>query len=153
MIFVISLSLQVAAGVILLLWSFGKRDQLVIQQYYPGSNIATRDKNNNVVLKKEKLQKAYQRIVMSNWSFSDLVLGYLLSVFAEKRGSNWALFMLILIVSALIVACELWLSGIVSRKKYPQDLVIPFSALEDQGLEVETIITAEEIDRMFESRQ
>ena len=43
-IYTMSISLQIAGALILLLWSLGNTKKKVIKSYFPGSNIAERDR-------------------------------------------------------------------------------------------------------------
>ena len=151
MLYSISLALQVAAGALLLLWSFGKRKQTVLELYYPGSNMAHREEDGNVVLYKDKLQKKYRVLLLNSFSFGNLICGYLLSIFAEKNMSNCSTFLSVIGITALILLLEIKLSSIIAKRQYPEDTLIPFSELQSYGLELDTNATEAEIKQVFDS--
>lgn len=150
MIYCISLALQVAAGTLLLLWSFGKRNQTVLELYYPGSNMVHQDEDGMVTLCSDKLQKKYRVLLLNIFSFGNLVCGYLLSIFAEKNMSNCSTFLSVICATALILLLEIKLSSEIAKRRYPADMLVPYSELQSHGLDLNTNMTNAEIKRILD---
>ena len=87
MVYIFSVSLQLSAGIILLIWSLKGFQENVLNLYFPGGNTASRDENNDdiVLLDKNRLRDKANTIFLSLFSFFDLSLGVLLSIFANKQ--------------------------------------------------------------------
>ena len=147
MIQIISISLQLSAGLILLLWSFKNINENVIDLYFPGSNIAIRDEDNNVTLEKNRLREKMQYILYSIFSFIDLSLGFMLSIFAEQEHESCIVFTLVIIISLTIIIFEIAASNFLAKLKYKDDIVISYSELESRG--VDTAMTVREIDESW----
>ena len=84
-IYTMSISLQIAGALILLLWSLGNTKKKVIKSYFPGSNIAERDDNNRVYLRKEKLRKKAKDIYMNRIAFIFLIISKLIAIIKFKE--------------------------------------------------------------------
>lgn len=80
MIQVVSISFQLAGAVILLLWSIrgAKRDK-IIAKCFPGSDIIDRDKENNCIIEKNRIQRAAREIYLNIFAFLDVIVGYVLN--------------------------------------------------------------------------
>ena len=61
--YVVSLSLELAGAIILLINFLGNTKKIVILTYFPGSNVAER-KNDEIILKKNKLQERARNVYM-----------------------------------------------------------------------------------------
>lgn len=145
--YVLSLAFQVAGAVLLIIKYLGKTRERIIEEYFPGSNVAKRDENNMATLDKERVQICAQKIYDNRMAFLFIAIGYILSVFGSINGECKIYILLFVIVStAVIIGVEKGMSIIVSKVIYKNDILTPYSNLEDR---VETIITNEEIDKMF----
>ena len=142
-IYTMSISLQIAGALILLLWSLGNTKKKVIKSYFPGSNIAERDDNNRVCLRKEKLAKD---IYMNRIAFIFLIIGYGLSLFGELADYNeWKALVIIQIESICIIFIGLIISKLIAIIKFKEDIYVDYNSLK----EVDTVITNNEVEDMI----
>ena len=146
-IYTMSISLQIAGALILLLWSLGNTKKKVIKSYFPGSNIAERDDNNRVYLRKEKLRKKAKDIYMNRIAFIFLIIGYGLSLFGELADYNeWKALVIIQIESICIIFIGLIISKLIAIIKFKEDIYVDYNSLK----EVDTVITNNEVEDMIE---
>ena len=131
-IYILSISFQVSGGLILLLWSFGRTKEKVLQLYFPGSNIVERDENNKVCLDKKKLRKKAVDIYMNRFAFICLIIGYGLSLFGDISDYNrWKALCIIGIESIFIILIPIIISNVLSIIYFRKDEYIDFDNLED----------------------
>ena len=119
-----------------------------VHEYFPGSNIARRDDQNNITLEKKKFQKTVGFIYKNRIAFVMLAVGYLIGIVGENKGK--AVFQIIILVAVLTgVILVLTNKGCqtIAKKKYPNDVIISYDSVKDH---VETIATDNEVDRMFD---
>lgn len=147
MIYILSISLQLSAGIILLIWSLKNFHENVLDLYFPGSNVVTRDENNNVTLDKQRLRDKANIITLSLFSFLDLSVGFLLSIIGSKIYENIINITLVIILSLAIIVIERILSCGFSALIYSKNIIVPYSILEARG--VGTFITSAEVDEML----
>lgn len=144
-IYTMSISLQIA-GALILLWSLGNTKKKVIKSYFPGSNIAERDDNNRVCLRKEKLRKKAKDIYMNRIAFIFLIIGYGLSLFGELADYNeWKALVIIQIESICIIFIGLIISKLIAIIKFKEDIYVDYNSLK----EVDTVITNNEVEDMI----
>ena len=74
--YVVSLSLELAGAIILLINFLGNTKKIVILTYFPGSNVAER-KNDEIILKKNKLQERARNVYMNRTAFIYIIIGYI----------------------------------------------------------------------------
>lgn len=147
-IYILSISFQVAGGLILLLWSFGRTKEKVIQLYFPGSNIVERDEHNKVCLDKKKLRKKAVDIYMNRFAFICLIIGYGLSLFGDISDYNrWKALCIIEIESIVIILISIIISNVLSIIYFRKDEYIDFDELEG----VDTFMTEAEGDSILDS--
>lgn len=148
MIQIISISLQLSGAVILLLWCLkGASKEQVVRKYFPGSNTVKRDDENNCTLSKERLQAITSEVYINALAFVDLILGYLIAYFVQNSLEPIVAVILTVLLTIGVIALERVVAQKLAKRKYPKDLVIPYSYLEKYG--VDTFITNKEIDDMF----
>lgn len=148
MIQILSISLQLAGAVILLLWCLkGASKEQVVRKYFPGSNTVKRDDEDNCILSKEKLQLITSEVYVNASAFIDLILGYLIAYFVEDTYSPDIAVVLTIILTSVLIVFERFVASKLAAKKYSKDLVIPYSYLEKYG--VDTFITNKELDDML----
>lgn len=148
MIQILSISLQLAGAVILLLWCLkGASKEQVVRKYFPGSNTVKRDDEDNCILSKEKLQLITSEVYVNASAFIDLILGYLIAYFVEDTYSPGIAVVLTIILTSVLIVFERFVASKLAAKKYSKDLVIPYSYLEKYG--VDTFITNKELDDML----
>lgn len=151
MIYIYSVSLQLSAGIILLIWSLRSFQDNVLQMYFPGSNAVSPDEKNNVALDKRRLREKANTILLSLFSFVDLIAGYLLSIFAEKLYESIVILTLVLVVSMFVVCAEAVLAAIISAAIYSKDQIITCSDLEQKEIDVMMPISNEVIEEILKS--
>lgn len=145
---VFAIALQVSGAIILLLWSVnGAKKEKIIEKYFPGSNVAPRDNENNCVLKKEKLQKISKEAYLNILAFIDIVIGYALAFFISSKNDATNTFLSTIIITLIVLVAENILASILSKIFYRKDEIVPYSILENN--DVDTIITTEELEKMF----
>jgi len=149
MIQIISISLQLSGAVILLLWCLkGASKEQIVRKYFPGSNIAKRDDNDNCVLSKEKLQSITSEVYVNALAFVDLIIGYLSAYFVKETFVPVVAVALTAFLTAILIAFEYIIAGKFAAHKYPEDMIIPYSYLKEHG--VETFMTGKEVHDMCE---
>ena len=147
-IYVLSISFQVGGGLILLLWSFGRTKEKVIQSYFPGSNIVERDENNKVCLDKKRLRKKAVEIYMNRFAFICLIIGYGLSLFGDISDYNrWKALCFIGIESIVIILISIIISNVLSIIYFRKDESIDFDKLEG----VDTVPTTAEMNIIIDN--
>lgn len=147
-IYIMSLALQVAGAVLLIIKYFGKTKDRIIDEYFPGSNIVERDKNNNVTLRKEKVQECVRQIYDNRMAFVFIAVGYVLSIFGSTNSAcKICLFAYLVVFTVAIIWLEKSISRIIANKYYDEDIVIPFEDIESVA---DTFITEEEIKSLFQ---
>lgn len=147
MFFVIMLSFQLAGGLILLLNGLHFSKDTVIRNCFPGSNVAVRDKNNNCVIAKERMQKSALPIYLNIMAFTNLVIGYGIAAFSPIATYATAITVTLVALCTPVLSVFEWLLiKTVINRRYAKDEKIPYSVLEEYG--VDTVATMEEIDEI-----
>lgn len=150
MIYVLSVAFQLAAGVLLLLWSIKRINKSVIGSYFAGSNIACRDEDGNVVLERSKLQRKCKVVLLNMCSFLNLTIGYLLSIFGNKQFADWCNLLLVVIITVFVIFAENFICLLIARILYSKDIRKSLQELDELGVhDVDTIVTEKEIDELF----
>ncbi len=148
MIQVISISLQLAGAVILLLWCLkGASKEQIVRKYFPGSNTVERDEKDNCVLRKEKLQSITSEVYVNVLAFVDLIAGYLSAYFIKETFVPVVAVALTVFITIVLIACEYRIARRFAAYKYPSDMVVPYDYLKKYG--VDTFATNKEIDDMW----
>lgn len=148
MLFVCMLAFQLAGALILLLNVVKGNKNAVIKNCFPGSNIADRDDDNNCVIPKDKLQGSAHAIYLNIVAFADLVVGYLIAAFSPVAIYETCYTVLGVVGGTVVLLlAEYYLSLLIAKLVYAQDIIKPYSELEEYG--VDTNITNKEIDDMF----
>lgn len=145
---IISIAFQLSGAIILLLWSFKfvKRNN-IYERYFPGSNIAERDKDNNVVLKKEKLRTIAREVHINIFAFGNLIIGYAMTFCeSEIKDICFSIF-LTSVLTIVILILEYFVSHIVAKIRFKEDEIMPYDKVESYG--VETTITEEELNEIL----
>ena len=99
---VLSIAFQLSGAVLLTIRFWGKRKNEILQQYFNSSEIICRDDGEEVVLRKEKLQKIFKEIYLTRFSFIYIVIGYVLSIF-DMSISKCCAILIILFVTLLLI--------------------------------------------------
>lgn len=145
---ILSIAFQVAGAIILLLWCLkGAKLESIIEKYFPGSNIAKRDDENNCVLEKEKLRKISKDIYINIFAFINLILGYGLSFYAVSNESKTKALILTIFITFIIIGVEYLLSYLISVCRFKENLIVNYDKLKQ--FDVDTDITNKELEDMF----
>ena len=145
--YVLSLAFQIAGAVLLIIKYWGRTRERIIDEYFPGSNIIGRDDENNAHLEKRKVQKCARIIYHNRMAFLFIAIGYGLSVFGETSGvCRWCLALYVALCTIILILFERAISIVISKVFYREDIVLPYSEIEDIA---DTVITSSEIDAMF----
>ena len=143
--FICMLALQLAGALLLLLNCSKGSKKAVIKNCFPGSNIAERDENNNCIIPKEKLQESAHKIYLNIVAFVDLVVGYMLAAFSPVATYSTCYTVIgVAVLTIVLLVLEFYFSRLVSRIVYSKDKEVPYSELEENG--VDTEMTETEID-------
>ena len=148
MLFICMLAFQLAGALILLLNVVKGNKNAVIKNCFPGSNIADRDDDNNCVIPKDKLQGSAHAIYLNIVAFADLVVGYFIAAFSPVAIYETCYTVLGVIGGTVVLLlAEYYLSLLIAKLVYAQDIIKPYSGLEGYG--VDTNMPNKEIDDMF----
>lgn len=148
MVFVCMLALQLTGALILLLKFAKGNKSTVIKNCFPGSNFAIRDDDDNCEIPKEKLQNSAHDLYLNIAAFGDLVAGYLIAAFSPITTFATICTVLGVIgVTVVLLTAEYYLSLLIAKKIYSQDMIISYSELEKY--DVDTNITSKEIEEQF----
>ena len=145
-IYAVSITLQVSGSVLLLLYYFrGSTRDLAIHEYFPGSNVAYRDDENNITLEKEKLQRTVVLIYKNRAAFVMLAVGYLIGIFGRNDGHEFAVAGLVVVMTAIVILSINAVCKKLAQRRYNADEKIPYENVESF---VDTVITSAEIDEL-----
>ena len=145
---IFSIAFQVAGAIILLLWCLkGAKLESIIEKYFPGSNIAKRDDENNCVLEKEKLRKISKDIYINIFAFINLIVGYGLSFYAVSNESKTKALIVTILITFIIIGVEYLLSHLISICRFKDNLTVNYDKLKQ--FDVDTDITNKELEDMF----
>lgn len=146
-VYILSLAFQVSGAVLLIIKYWGRTRERIVDEYFPGSNFIDRDENNNVRMKKEKVQKCAQTIYGNRMAFVFISVGYILSIFgATNEARKSCILSLVIISTIIIILLEKGISVAISKKFYKKDIEMPYSNIKDIA---DTVATNSEIDALF----
>ncbi len=148
---VLSIAFQLSGAVLLTIRFWGKRKNEILQQYFNSSESICRDDGEEVVLRKEKLQKIFKEIYLTRFSFIYIVLGYILSVFNMSISKCCAI-LIILLVTLLLILLAHFVCFLICKVKYSKDLKIPYDEAVEKGNAVQEM-TKKDIDDIIDSLQ
>ena len=130
MIYIISVSLQIAGALVLILKYMGRTRQRVINEYFPGTGGANNDGYDNATLELKKVKECIRTIYANRIAFFYIAIGYLVSIFGDKGlTSSLLVFIIVLFLSMLFVFLEKGLAVLISNLLYKDDLIIPYDEL------------------------
>lgn len=151
MAYILSLAFQVAGAVLLIIKYWGRTRERIIDEYFPGSNVIERDKNNNVKLQKDKVQECARRIYDNRAAFLFIAVGYILSIFGEMQGKCKVCVLAFVISSTvIIIILEKNWSYIAAEYFYKEDIPLKYDDIKEKA---DTCITSSEVDDMFQDRE
>ena len=146
---VLSIAFQLSGAVLLTIRFWGKRKNEILQQYFNSSESICRDDGEEVVLRKEKLQKIFKEIYLTRFSFIYIVLGYLLCIFEVSVSKCYAV-LTILSISSIEILLAYVISVIICQKRFSKDIKIPYDEAVEKGNATQTI-SAKELDELWET--
>ena len=148
-IYILSLAFQIAGAVLLIIKYCYNTKNRIIEEYFPGTNIAERDKNGNIKLEKKEVQKCAKIIYDNRAAFFFIAVGYILSIFGNiESQSKIYVLVFVVVFTVIIIALEKGVINFIAKISYKNDIIIPYEDVEDR---VDTIMTNEEIDKLFDS--
>ena len=117
-IYILSISLQIAGAVCLIINYWGNVEKKVILIYYAGGEIPKAQDNNKVLLKKDRLQSCAKDIYMNRFSFICIIIGYGINLFGNITDGSNKLYILLVISLFCIVFTYTGqkLSSLISKK-------------------------------------
>ena len=145
----LSIAFQLSGAILLMVKFWGKRKEEILQQYFNSSESICRDDGEEVVLRKEKLQKIFKEIYLTRFSFVYIVLGYLLSVF-DLSISKCCAILAILLISSILILFAFSVSTLICRTKYSKDLKILYDEAVEKGNATQ-IMSKEEVEEIIDS--
>lgn len=148
---VLSIAFQLSGAVLLTIRFWGKRKNEILQQYFNSSESICRDDGEEVVLRKEKLQKIFKEIYLTRFSFIYIVLGYVLNVF-DILISRCCAILIILLITLLLILLAHFVCVLICKVKYSKDLKIPYDEAVEKGNAVQEM-TKKDIDDIMNSLQ
>lgn len=122
-VYILSISLQVAGAICLIMNYWGNVEEKVTLSYYAGGEIPKAQDNNKVRLKKDKLQSCAKDIYMNRFSFICIIIGYGVGIFGNITDGSNKLYVL-LAISLFCVAFTYtgrWLSSLIATRAYKDD--------------------------------
>lgn len=133
LMYIFSLAFQVAGAVLLIIKYFGTTREQIIDEYYPGSNIANPDKNGMVTLEVDIVKKCVRRIYDNRMAFVFIAVGYVLSIFGETGTCcKICLFAFVFGVTVIIIDAE----KIIARKLvdlwYKENILVPHRKVKEK---------------------
>lgn len=131
-IYILSISLQVAGAICLIMNYWGNVKEKVILTYYAGGEIPKAQDNDMVLLKKERLQSCAKDIYMNRFSFIYIIIGYGIGLFGNITDNSNRLYVLLMIgIFCTILTCMgRGLSSLISKKTYKDDMEVDRKIIE-----------------------
>ncbi len=134
-LFIVMIVFQLSGALILLFNLVDSRKDKVIKNCFPGSSIVIRDENNYCFISKAKLQKSARTIYLNIFAFVDLVIGYALAAFDPQTDiSSFIRVIIIISASMLLSLIESNLCNYMARKKYNENLKIPYDSIASEDV-------------------
>lgn len=131
-VYILSISLQVAGAICLIMNYWGNVKEKVILTYYAGGEIPKAQDNDMVLLKKERLQSCAKDIYMNRFSFVYIIIGYAIGLFGNiTDNSNRLCVLLAIVLFCTILTCICRsLSSLISKKAYKDNMEVDRKIIE-----------------------
>lgn len=131
-IYILSISLQVAGAICLLINYWGNVKKKVILTYYAGGEIPKAQDNNMVRLKRERLQSCAKDIYMNRFAFICIAIGYGLGLYGEitEYTNKLNALLAIILFCILIISIGCGICVLVSKKVYKEDMEVDRNIIE-----------------------
>lgn len=148
LVYILSLSFQVAGAVLLIIKYWGKTKDRIVDEYFPGSNIIERDEEDNIKLEKEKVQVCARNIYDNRMAFVFIAIGYILSIFGSMNSiSKIYILILVILFTVIIIVIEKKISMEISKRYYIEDIIMSY---DEVAYIADTVPTDEEIKALFD---
>ncbi|MBO6128838.1 MAG: hypothetical protein J6P79_08070 [Pseudobutyrivibrio sp.] len=129
-IYVLSLAFQIAGAVLLILKYWGNTRQRIINEYFPGTGIASNDGDDNALLDVFRVRECVIEIYSSRVAFIYIAIGYALSVFGEKGDvASVIVLLMVFVASEVLIGVECMLARVVAKVLYKDDIIISYADL------------------------
>ena len=128
-LYILSISFQITGSIILLLWCFNlvKAEQIktkIIERYFPGCGVPIVNNDGNCSISVEKVQEIVRELYLNFFALSSLLIGYILSVFANVSLSRFVVLIFIIETTIFLIWCEWAVAEIMSKLNYPEGIKI-----------------------------
>lgn len=148
-IYVLSLAFQIAGAVLLILKYWGNTRQRIINEYFPGTGIASNDGDDNAVLDVLRVRECVIEIYSSRVAFIYIAIGYALSVFGEKGDvASVTILLMIFVASGVLIGVEYLLARVVARVIYKDDIKISYADLPEY---IDRTASTKDIDELMKN--
>lgn len=144
-IYIVSISLQVAGALLLMFFSISTKRENIIRAYFGKGSSKRKDNSNEIEYSEKTFKDIYKTAYLTKFSFAYIALGYLLSIYGESSEVNRNC-ITILIIGCTIL-CILLAFGIVAMiMKYSKivNKKVTYDELSKLDLEVDIVISSEE---------
>ena len=152
MIYVISISLQVAGALLLMINALSTRRDKVIRRFL-GKGLVSRDNNTNtIVYDKERLKETYKEAYLSKFAFMFIALGYFFGIFSNIEDDLKLILALIIIAMTVVIMILSYVTvNLVVKYKKSVNCEITNEELNELGIEPDIENTSnEEIAKWFD---
>lgn len=146
-IYVLSLAFQISGAVLLILKYWGNMRQRIINEYFPGTGIASNDGDDNAVLDVFRVRECVIEIYSSRVAFIYIAIGYALSVFGEKgEVASIIVLLMVFVASGVLIGVEFMLARVVARALYKDDIIISYADLPES---IDRTASTKDIDKLI----
>ena len=153
-IYIISISLQIAGALMLLLFSISVKRGNVIRRFCANGIITADSNTKKIDYKKETFIEEFRKAYLSKISFICIATGYILGVFGDIGNKQREIAIWIFIVTTFIIIISYFVVGMLIKHNKSVNKEITISELEELGIQVDiTDISYAEIDKMFKKTQ
>lgn len=130
LLYLLSLSLQVTGALILIIFCWGNTERCVLNVIYPANTAMHREENNTVIIRKEKLNKAHQTVLLNRNAFIFIGSGCLFGLFGSNDGINpWLGLVIVVLVSASLAVIVVNVARLTAKYCNKEDKVYPYEEL------------------------
>lgn len=133
-LYALSVSLQVAGGILLLL-NFGSTKERFIKMYFPGSNFVNRDDKSQCVLDEKRAMYALRNVFLNIIAICNIIFGYLVAIWGENEFSKVLLLCLIVFITTALLVIDFLTASFIAQRKLKKYLRFDYDDLEKYGVE------------------
>ena len=144
-----SISLQLAGAVLLLVRFWGNLKKDVLHEYFNPYVGISRDDGSEITLRKDKIKKIAARIYLTRISFIYILVGYILAVFPQTEHRIIAIAFTLTTAFLLLIIAQL-IVLFICKIKFKQDIKIPYEEAVNDG-EAQQFISSEEAKQLWKN--